>query len=164
MLFPSGVLTTPLLVPLDRITSSASTTPIILLLFIITIPRAAQVSKQNNNNRKSFFLQMSARQERWIIRWVTCNTTGEQMIDSAVKIVFPCYSTVNQLISCRKDCIDPIKNVCKEKYGTLVERDTTVWKWKETVVEKMSDLSTEMGFLLSKNQRNMPTITFLSKH
>ena len=103
MLFSSGALTTPLLVPLDRITSSASTTPIILLLFIITIPRAAQVSKQNNNNRKSFFLQMSARQERWIIRWVTCSTTGEQMIDSA--IVFPCYSTVNQLYPAGKTAL-----------------------------------------------------------
>ena len=73
------------------------------------------------------------------------------MIGSAVKIVFFLLQHCKSAISCRKDCIDPIKNVCKEKYGTLVERDTTVWKWKETVVEKMSDLSTEMGFLLSKN-------------
>ena len=73
------------------------------------------------------------------------------MIDSELKIVFSLLQLCESAISCRKDCIDPIKNVCKEKYGTLVERDTTVWKWKETVVKKMSDLSTDMGFSLSNN-------------
>ena len=73
------------------------------------------------------------------------------MIDSAAEIVFSLLELCKSAISCRKDCIDPIKDVCKEKYGTLVERDTTVWKWGETVVEKMSDISTEMGFLLSTN-------------
>ena len=49
---------------------------------------------------------------------------------------------------CRKDCADPIGKSCKEKYGTFIERDTIVWRWRETVVRNIYALFTKLGFKL----------------
>ena len=46
----------------------------------------------------------------------------------------------------RTDCAHPIRHTCKEKYGTFIERDTTVWRWREFVVGKISKVFAKLGF------------------
>ena len=48
----------------------------------------------------------------------------------------------------RTDCAHPIRHTCKEKYGTFIERDTTVWRWRESVVGKISKVFAKLGFKL----------------
>ena len=48
----------------------------------------------------------------------------------------------------RKDCAHPIRATCKEKYGTFIERDTTVWKWRERVVENLAEVFAKLGITL----------------
>lgn len=48
----------------------------------------------------------------------------------------------------RTDCAHPIRHTCKEKYGTFIERDTTVWRWREFVVGKISKVFAKLGFKL----------------
>ena len=51
----------------------------------------------------------------------------------------------------RKDCAHPIRKTCKERYGTFVERDTTVWKWRKRVVGNLAKVFDKLGIVLSEN-------------
>ena len=37
----------------------------------------------------------------------------------------------------REFCVQELKKICKEAYGTNIERDTSVWKWREIVTKML---------------------------
>ena len=37
----------------------------------------------------------------------------------------------------REDCVQEIKKICEETYRTHIERDTSVWKWREIVTNML---------------------------
>ena len=56
------------------------------------------------------------------------------------------YYKKKNLLFFRTDCAHPIRHTCKEKYGTFIEKDTTVWRWRESVVGKISKVFAKLGF------------------
>ena len=39
----------------------------------------------------------------------------------------------------REDCVQELKKVCKEMFMEHVERDTSVWKWRENVIKALTE-------------------------
>ena len=39
----------------------------------------------------------------------------------------------------REFCVQELKKICKEAYGTNIERDTSVWKWREIVTKMLRE-------------------------
>ena len=39
----------------------------------------------------------------------------------------------------REFCVQELKKICKEAYGTNIERDTSVWKWREIVIKMLRE-------------------------
>ena len=39
----------------------------------------------------------------------------------------------------REFCVSDLKKVCKETYMKHVERDTSVWKWRENVTKALTE-------------------------
>ena len=39
----------------------------------------------------------------------------------------------------REYCVSELKNICKETYMTHIERDTSVWKWREIVTKVLKE-------------------------
>ena len=69
----------------------------------------------------------------------TYNTTGKTVNTDQISQMLPFY---------RKDCANPIRKTCKERYGTFIKRDTTVWKWRKRVVENLAEVFDRLGIVL----------------
>ena len=39
----------------------------------------------------------------------------------------------------REYCVSELKKTCKETYMSNIERDTSVWKWRETVTKMLTE-------------------------
>ena len=39
----------------------------------------------------------------------------------------------------REDCVQELKKVCKETFMEHIERDTSVWKWRENVIKALTE-------------------------
>ena len=97
--------------------------------------------------RLVFYLKTETFSNNACVRWLQEREHAQWAWPPATLQVLTGHYLKSSLF-CRKDCAHPIRMTCKEKYGTFVERDTTVWQWREKVVEKMAEVFQKLGLIL----------------
>ena len=51
----------------------------------------------------------------------------------------------------RSDCVSALKKSCEEDFKSVSVFDSTIWRWKEPVIEKTTDALLKLGFLVRQN-------------
>jgi len=46
----------------------------------------------------------------------------------------------------RADCVNTLKKSCKDDFKSVSVKDTTIWRWKEPVIQRTSDALGKLGF------------------
>ena len=51
----------------------------------------------------------------------------------------------------RSDCVSALKKSCEEDFKSVSVFDSTIWRWKDSVIEKTTDALLKLGFLVRQN-------------
>ena len=51
----------------------------------------------------------------------------------------------------RQDCVNTLKKSCKNDFKSVSVRDTTIWRWKEAVMQGASQALRKLEFLGSNS-------------
>ena len=51
----------------------------------------------------------------------------------------------------RSDCVSALKKSCEEDFKSVSVFDSTIWRWKEPVIEKTTGALLKLGFLVRQN-------------
>ena len=60
---------------------------------------------------------------------------------------YPVNTSLGHLQHYRQDCVNTLKKSCKNDFKSASVRDTTIWRWKDDIVQKTSEALSKMGFL-----------------
>merc|ERR1719309_936731 len=67
---------------------------------------------------------------------------------------YPVDTSLAHLQHYRKDCVNTLKKSCKNDFKSASVKDTTIWRWKDKIVQKTSEALQKMGFLDSEEVNN----------
>merc|ERR1711884_886628 len=55
----------------------------------------------------------------------------------------------------RQDCVNTLKKSCKNDFKSVSVKDTTIWRWKDQVIQKTSDALLKLGFFGSSSKHEV---------
>jgi len=61
-------------------------------------------------------------------------------------------TTLAHLQHYRKDCVGPLKNSCKTDFRVYTVRDTTIWRYKDVLIQKTTRALGQLGFFSAATQ------------
>jgi len=64
---------------------------------------------------------------------------------------YPVNTSLAHLQHYRKDCVNTLKKSCKNDFKSASVKDTTIWRWKDQVISKTSEVLTKLGFFHSSD-------------
>jgi len=77
---------------------------------------------------------------------------------------FPVEPSLGQLQHYRSDCVNTLKKSCKEDFKAVSVKDTTLWRWKEQIIQRSSNTLAKLGFLppfpASTSSMSPPALNF----
>jgi len=59
---------------------------------------------------------------------------------------YPVDTGLGHLQHYRSDCVNTLKKSCKNDFKSVSVKDTTIWRWKDQVIQKTSDALLKLGF------------------
>ena len=59
-----------------------------------------------------------------------------------------------QLQHYRKDCVGPLRNACNSDFRAHTVRDTTIWRYKEPLIKKVTDVLQKLQFFNGQQDAN----------
>jgi len=60
---------------------------------------------------------------------------------------YPVDPALGHLQHYRSDCVSTLKKSCKNDFKSVSVKDSTIWKWKDTVIQRSSEALITLGFL-----------------
>ena len=65
---------------------------------------------------------------------------------------YPVNTSLGHLQHYRQDCVNTLKKSCKEQFKNVSVKDTTIWRWKDTIIEKTSQALKNLQFFRTPKQ------------
>jgi len=59
---------------------------------------------------------------------------------------YPVAPSLGQLQHYRSDCVSSLKQSCKEDFKAVSVKDTSLWKWKDEIIQRSSKVLHKLGF------------------
>ena len=63
---------------------------------------------------------------------------------------YPVDTGLAHLQHYRSDCVKTLKKSCENDFKSVSVKDTTIWRWKDAVIQKTSDALLKLGFFGSR--------------
>ncbi len=65
---------------------------------------------------------------------------------------YPVQTSMGHLQHYREDCVKTLKKSCAKEYKSKSVMDTTIWRFKEQIIQRTTDVLSRLGFFRQQQQ------------
>jgi len=68
---------------------------------------------------------------------------------------YPVDTSLAHLQHYRQDCVSTLKKSCKNDFKSVSVKDTTIWRWKDTVIQRTTEALSKLGFFGGNSEHSV---------